>query len=265
MLVNSLQAVLLLCSDLQSLISASALTPGGMPRNGAYQGDSGNSWNSMDTKRNANECGLGCDHVSSSVSAITVGSAPTSAGDKVQVTPSGPSAPVDAKSLLQGWSSLIAELVRCRTTLEENAPLDAAIQATTSLVSAVQLVNSVYGRCACDKISAGDDMITEFRTLLVQFFLGVQFILSACRKNYLEIWDSVFKPIFHQCEPALTSLQEISASLQIDLGAVLTQVGVDPSVFSTADLTISSLLSIDLGRAIDSLFESFNTKGSQKP
>ncbi|KAA1135370.1 hypothetical protein PGTUg99_017970 [Puccinia graminis f. sp. tritici] len=152
----------------------------------------------------------------------------------------------DSNLFLQGWSSLVPEISSCRSTFEQNAPVEVAIQAAASLASKIQAISFQYGQCACNHQIHGDQTISEFRTLLVQFFLGLGFVLKAGLQHYQDAWCSTFKPIFRQCAAAFISLRAISDALKLDLGAILGQVNLDPVVFLTVDLNMSNLLGINL-------------------
>ncbi|KAA1118768.1 hypothetical protein PGT21_005160 [Puccinia graminis f. sp. tritici] len=147
---------------------------------------------------------------------------------------------------LQGWSSLVPEISSCRSTFEQNAPVEVAIQAAASLASKIQAISFQYGQCACNHQIHGDQTISEFRTLLVQFFLGLGFVLKAGLQHYQDAWCSTFKPIFRQCAAAFISLRAISDALKLDLGAILGQVNLDPVAFLTVDLNMANLLGINL-------------------
>ncbi|KAA1079059.1 hypothetical protein PGT21_031426 [Puccinia graminis f. sp. tritici] len=147
---------------------------------------------------------------------------------------------------LQGWSSLVPEISSCRSTFEQNAPVEVAIQAAASLASKIQAISFQYGQCGCNHQILGNQTISEFRTLLVQFFLGLGFVLKAGLQHYQDAWCSTFKPIFRQCAAAFISLRAIADALKLDLEAILGQVNLDPVVFLTVDLNMSNLLGINI-------------------
>ncbi|KNZ49127.1 hypothetical protein VP01_519g6 [Puccinia sorghi] len=149
----------------------------------------------------------------------------------------------DVSSMVQGWSSLRADFASCRSTFQKHAPVETALQAANLLVSNLLKVNNRYGGCA------------DFRTRLTQFFLAFEFVLRAGQEHYPDVWGSQFKAIFAGSAPAFTSLRGISASLQIDLGAVLRQVQVNPRVFLSVDLDITRLLGVNLSLGAGGLFQ----------
>ena len=236
----SLVKLVFVCSALQSSVSVSAL----VPKNGAQYGRS-KMYKGVITRRQVLDASASAQVNVGPGQANTGGSAKWNDGGSVGLDPSV-SVSADINLSLQGWSSLSAEFTHCRTTFEQNAQVDVAIQAATSLVSMIQDVSNRYGQCACRRQLAGDETIAEFRTLLTQFFLALEFTLKAGLEHYHDVWYSQFKPIFNQCAPAFVSLRAISAALEIDLSAVLGRVDLDPTIFLTVDLNVSSLLGINL-------------------
>lgn len=161
----------------------------------------------------------------------------------------------DVSSMVQGWSSLRADFASCRSTFQKHAPVETALQAANLLVSNLLKVNNRYGGCVCNILAVGNEIVADFRTRLTQFFLAFEFVLRAGQEHYPDVWGSQFKAIFAGSAPAFTSLRGISASLQIDLGAVLRQVQVNPRVFLSVDLDITRLLGVNLSLGAGGLFQ----------
>jgi len=249
MLVNSLKVGLLLCSALQLSVSTSVLVSN--KSGSAPQERSEIRGNLMRRGGAENENGT---VISGSLSNSR---AQVKAGGWTAGRHGGPDGwriPVDGITMVQGWSSLRANFTRCRSTFQEHAPVETAVRAARTLVSALLVVNNRYGACACNRLAVGDEIVADFRARLTQFILAFGFVLKAGQEHYPDVWGTQFKAIFARSAPAFTSLRGISGSLQIDLGAVLRQVQVDPRVFLSVDLDITRLLDVNLSLGAGGLF-----------
>lgn len=159
---------------------------------------------------------------------------------------------VSAEVVLQGWSSLDNELERYLKTFQAAISVQAVVQALTALQTSVQTTASRYGQLASDEdISARHE---KFQAVLVRFFASFSAILKIVESRYTPQWGTQLAPIFRGCQSAFVALGDISASLELDVIAILLEAHINLKLFLSAGLDLSALMEVHLPVGLAGLY-----------
>lgn len=156
-------------------------------------------------------------------------------------------ASVSAQALVQGWASVNSALSQCQNTFQQASSVQVAVQAAVSVSASIKAAASQYGQCSCGGGDpSGLQAQAQFQSVMTQFFASFQAILQVGASRFGGAWQSQFTPIFQRCSPGFEAMKSISASLQINLQAVIQQVHLDANLFVGVGLNLSVLLGINL-------------------
>ncbi|PLW14777.1 hypothetical protein PCASD_19566 [Puccinia coronata f. sp. avenae] len=162
------------------------------------------------------------------------------------------SASVSAEVMVQGWASLATAANQCQSVFQQHASVEVAVKAAVEFSTQVENVNNLYGRCACDSSSSGQ-FADQYRETITKFLVEFQLILQSGERQYAQEWNNQFAAVFQRCSPAFVNIKTITASLRIDLSAVLAQAHVDANLFAKVGLNLSVLLGLNLHIGIGGL------------
>ncbi|KNZ61760.1 uncharacterized protein VP01_1360g1 [Puccinia sorghi] len=181
---------------------------------------------------------------SSGVHAVPGMGHPTLSARQASLTSSQSSSSSSSTEMfMSSWQSLSQSFTQTRTVFEQQSSVTVAYQSVQTLQQSYQAAYDQFQACsACSTGLAQSGFQTQFKQSVTEMYTSFQSIITTGQQVYGSQWNSQFAPVFKQMSSFGGFCHSIAGILKIDLGGILSGLGLNIDLFANIGINLSGIL-----------------------